>query len=108
MDTHTISNTSTFRGWLESMGLDDILTNPCSCILGPEEPIPQPAIGRRRQQPNRASQKAVPEIEEPKSSFFHSLPLSLELLIHHLAQGKLNQLISYLSTKTFSIWSNKS
>jgi len=41
MGTHTISNSSTLQGWLESMGLDDILLNPCACIFGDDEP-PQP------------------------------------------------------------------
>jgi len=41
MGTHTISNSSTLNGWLESIGLDDILTNPCGCIFGDDEP-PQP------------------------------------------------------------------
>jgi hypothetical protein len=40
MGTHTISNSSTLQGWLESMGLDDILLNPCACIFGEDEPPP--------------------------------------------------------------------
>ena len=28
MGTHTISNTATLHGWLESVGLDDFLANP--------------------------------------------------------------------------------
>ena len=45
-----ISNSSTFRGWLESNGLDDMVLNPCGCIFGESEeqqsqiPIP----GQRR------------------------------------------------------------
>ena len=31
---NTISNASTFHGWLESMGLDDLILNPCACIFG--------------------------------------------------------------------------
>lgn len=45
--THTISNASTFHGWMESVGLDDFLENPCSCIFGEEEeeiPVPIPGI----------------------------------------------------------------
>ena len=52
MGTHTISNSSTLRGWLESMGLDDIIMNPCSCIFG-EEQEPPPLPGQRRYQGGR-------------------------------------------------------
>ena len=51
MGTHTISNASTFHGWLESVGLDDFLENPCSCIFGEEEEVPIP--GQRRNTTNR-------------------------------------------------------
>ena len=85
MGTHTISNTSTFHGWLESMGLDDILLNPCSCIFGEEEP-PPPLPGQRgiggargrqgggggRGQTGRATKSAAANAadeEEPQSRF---------------------------------------
>ncbi len=43
--THTISNSSTFAGWMESVGLDDFIRDPCSCIFGgEEEPIPIPGM----------------------------------------------------------------
>jgi hypothetical protein len=49
MGTHTISNSSTLHGWLESMGLDDILLNPCACIFGDDEPPPPiPLPGRNK------------------------------------------------------------
>ena len=84
--THTISNTSTFRGWLESMGLDEILMNPCSCILGQDEDQPVPIPGQRtrgqsgngsRQQSTKGGRRRlgrqesveVPIQEEPKSIF---------------------------------------
>lgn len=47
MGTHTISNTATFQGWLESMGLDDVINNPCGCIFG-EEPPPPTMPGQHR------------------------------------------------------------
>ena len=34
MGTHTISNTATLHGWLESVGLDDFLANPGCSHLG--------------------------------------------------------------------------
>ena len=45
MGTHTISNSSTFRGWLESMGVDDMIFDPCGCIFGETEPAPVPIPG---------------------------------------------------------------
>ena len=49
MGTHTISNSSTLQGWLESVGLDDILLNPCACIFGEDEPPPPvPLPGKSR------------------------------------------------------------
>ena len=52
--THTISNASTFHGWLESTGLDDIIKDPCSCIFGDDEdnefagqPVPIPGKQRK-------------------------------------------------------------
>ena len=44
--SHTYSNSSTFRGWLESMGLDDLIFNPCDCIFGNIEPEPVPIPGK--------------------------------------------------------------
>ena len=33
-----VSNSSTFRGWLEATGLDDLMVSTCVCIgLGPDE-----------------------------------------------------------------------
>ena len=32
-----ISNSSTFRGFLEANGLDDMLLNPCGCIFGTQD-----------------------------------------------------------------------
>ena len=45
-----ISNSSTFRGWLESNGLDDMILNPCGCIFGEseEEQTQIPIPGQRR------------------------------------------------------------
>ena len=45
-----ISNSSTFRGWLESNGLDDMILNPCGCIFGDgeEEQNQIPIPGQRR------------------------------------------------------------
>ena len=53
MATHTISNASTLHGWLESMGLDDIIMNPCGCIFGEEDQQPVPVPGQRRYQGGR-------------------------------------------------------
>ena len=47
MATHTISNSSTFRGWLESMGVDDMIFDPCGCIFGETQPDPVPIPGAR-------------------------------------------------------------
>ena len=49
--THTISNSSTFKGWLESMGLDDMFSDPCGCIFGESQadPIPVPGASYNRQ-----------------------------------------------------------
>ena len=89
MGTHTISNTATFHGWLESTGLDDLLANPCGCLFGDDEPPPQPMLpGQRARMSQRsASQKnsgsggararrgqvsrqaTVAQEEEPKSPF---------------------------------------
>ena len=44
--SHTVTNSSTMRGWLESSGLDDILMSTCSCIFGEDEPAsPHPGDG---------------------------------------------------------------
>ena len=45
-----ISNSSTFRGWLESNGLDDMVLNPRGCIFGDsqEEQNQIPIPGQRR------------------------------------------------------------
>ena len=43
--THTISNSSTFRGWLESMGIDDMFSDPCGCIFGESQADPIPVPG---------------------------------------------------------------
>jgi len=49
-NTHTISNSSTFRGWLEAKGLDDAIQDTCSCIFGvsdDEDTNPIPLPGQR-------------------------------------------------------------
>ena len=63
--THTISNASTFHGWLESVGLDDFLENPCGCIFGDEDdelaqqvPLPGQRSRAASQRNNRASQRS--------------------------------------------------
>ena len=38
MGTHTISNTATLHGWLESVGLDDFLANPGRVSLAKNTP----------------------------------------------------------------------
>ena len=67
--THTISNASTFHGWLESVGLDDFLANPCACIFGDEndpanQPVPIPgqraARARLQQQQSMGSTRSNP------------------------------------------------
>ena len=58
MGTHTISNSSTFRGWLESMGLDDMIFHPCDCIFGDTEPEPVPIPGARFNRQMQASQRS--------------------------------------------------
>ena len=40
-----VSNSSTFRGWLEITGLDDILVTTCDCIFGPDELPPAAQAG---------------------------------------------------------------
>ena len=65
MGTHTISNSSTFRGWLESMGVDDMIFDPCGCIFGETEPEPVPIPGARpgtfnRQMSQRRSTRSIP------------------------------------------------
>ena len=57
--THTISNSSTFRGWLESMGLDDMFSDPCGCIFGETQadPIPIPGASFNRQLSQQSSQR---------------------------------------------------
>jgi hypothetical protein len=59
--THTISNSTTFRGWLESMGLDDMVLNPCACIFGEIEPEPVPIPGAKfnQQMSQRSSARWV-------------------------------------------------
>ena len=59
MGTHTISNSSTFRGWLESMGIDDMIFDPCGCIMGETQPDPVPIPGARfdRQMSQQSSQR---------------------------------------------------
>ena len=88
MGTHTISNASTFHGWMESVGLDDFLQNPCSCIFGDEEEHPVPIPGQRARMSQRSngrnsstrsssararggqmSRQATIEVDEPKSPF---------------------------------------
>jgi len=71
--TNTISNSSTFTGWLEATGLDELLMNPCACIWG-EEPPPPPLPGERRNQSaaGRRNNQQVRAVvtEEPDTSFF--------------------------------------
>ena len=45
-----ISNSSTFRGFLEANGLDDMVLNPCGCIFGDDEEQPSqiPIPGQRK------------------------------------------------------------
>ena len=43
-----ISNSSTFKGWLESNGLDDMVLNPCGCIFGETEEPQIPIPGQRK------------------------------------------------------------
>ena len=45
-----ISNSSTFRGFLEANGLDDMILNPCGCIFGDSEDQPSqiPIPGQRK------------------------------------------------------------
>jgi len=53
-----VSNSSTFRGWLESTGLDDILISTCDCIFGPEPELP-PAAARE------AGDRGPPKTSQP-------------------------------------------
>ena len=83
MGTHTISNAATFHGWLESVGLDDLLERPCSCLFGEdpddvEIPVPGQRRSTRRGPPGGGvgpggggalSRQATLDIEEPKSPF---------------------------------------
>ena len=53
-----VNNSSTFRGWLESTGLDDILVGTCVCLgLGPDE---LPPAAREQQ-----NQRHHPQVSQP-------------------------------------------
>ncbi|XP_023327507.1 synaptotagmin-2 [Eurytemora carolleeae] len=95
--TNTISNSSTFTGWLESTGLDELLINPCACIFG-EEPPPPPLPGERRRPQTTgrggrgAQQTVVVEEPEPSSMFswaalFGSTTSATSVQSTHLVQN---------------------
>ena len=84
MGTHTISNTSTFHGFLEAHGLDDLFKDPCACIFGEDDDAPIPQPGQRNRASTRSagaagagrggrrgqmSRQATMDVEEPNSPF---------------------------------------
>ena len=59
-----VSNSSTFRGWLESTGLDDILLTTCVCLFGPEE---LPPAATREQQPYNDGTNGARQVTCPRA-----------------------------------------